>query len=196
MFNLLLWILIFIPAFILGEVCRLLSPIVCLFVYTEPRYDRVKRLGKVYALLPRTNLIPLLSGFNTHDNNTDEWWYGCYNEINLFKFIREWTQADYERSVLIRYYCRVMWLWRNSAYGFNYAWFSREKSPLKYVREYGSEASGFWLLLQVYESSFQLEAHIPLGFRYFNSINIGWKEHTGQDKLLYAGRILGLRHTN
>ena len=191
--NIIIWLILFIPIFLLGQVCRLLAPLIVMFVYTEYRYDRVKRLGKIYALLPRTNLFDFLSGFNTHDNNTDEWWYGCYN-VNHFSFAQRWTQADYDSSRLIRYYCRLMWLWRNSAYGFNYAWFSKPKSELKYMHEHGAEYQGFWYLLKVYEKSFQFEAQIPLPFGKYNSINIGWKAHTGKERLLYAGRILGLRN--
>lgn len=190
-----LWLLLLIPSTLLGIVCRFISPFACFFIYRSMREDKVKRLGKIRVTLPRDNLIPLLSGFNTHDNNTDEWWYGVYNVLFPIKRVREWTQADYDGSAFIRWFCRVMWLQRNSAYGFTYAWFSKPKSELTSSYTFGDENSGgFWVSFNNFQKSFQFEAHLPFGFGYFNSVNIGWKENTGQDRLLYAGRVLGIRH--
>lgn len=162
------------------------------FVVRTMKTDTVKRLGKITATIPRDNLIPLFWGFNTHDNNTDEWWYGVYN-TSSFWFAKNWTQEQYDASKYIRWFCRVMWLWRNSAYGFNYAWFSKPKEEVIKQYVYGKEDIGLWYDFRTYKNSFQLEAHIPLGFGYYNSINIGWKEHKGKDRKLFAGRILGIR---
>lgn len=185
------WLLIWVPSIGLAFLCRIVSPFLCMFVTREMRTDTVKRLGKITATLPRDNLIPLLWGFNTHDNNTDEWWYGCYNEDSIFPPVRKWTQEDYDNSAFIRWFCRVMWLQRNSAYGFNYAWFSKPKTALLNKVELGSEDNTWWLLLERFEGSFQLQVHVPVGFGRYNSINIGWKEHSGKPLLFYAGRVIG-----
>lgn len=190
--NLLLWIVLFVPAFLLAFLCRIISPFLCPFIVREFRLDTVKRLGKKKVTLPRDNLTPLFWGFNTHDNNTDEWWYGVYN-VDSFWFCRNWTQEDYDASAIKRWFCRVMWLQRNSAYGFNYAWFSRPLEPCQWVRSYGIESKGFWISLALYAHSFQFECHIPYWPGRYNSINIGWKAHKGHDKKIYAGRILGLK---
>lgn len=190
--NLTIWLIYFIPAIVIELLCYILAPLVACFVRTEPRHDVVKRHNKQFVTLPRDYLIKPLYWFQTHDNAVDEWWYGVYNKDHWFAFARNWTQADYDRSRFIRYYCRVMWLWRNCAYGFHYALFSRQKEVLGQVYTAGVEGNGFWCQLNVYPKSFQLQCHVPLGARYL-SINIGWKAHKTTQRLLYANRIIGFR---
>ncbi|MDP2153791.1 MAG: hypothetical protein Q8J66_09060 [Methylotenera sp.] len=189
--NVLIWLLYFIPALAIELVCYLLAPIVACFVTSRLRTDYVKRIGKQYTM-PRDYLITPLYWFQTHDNAVDEWWFGMYNVDHWFKFAREWTNRDHQRSPLIRYYCRVMWLWRNCAYGFHYALFSRPKELFGNVFTRGIEGDGFWYELKLYKYSFQFECHVPLGARYL-SINIGWKAHKTTERLLYANRIIGFR---
>jgi hypothetical protein len=190
--NFLWWVLYFVPALIVEIVCYLTAPIVALFVRTEMRWDVVKRLDKQAVNMPRDYLVPLFYLWQTHDNAVDEWWYGMYNTNHWFKFAQNWTQADYDKSRFIRYYCRVMWLWRNCAYGWHYYLFSRPKETAIIAYEYGSEKKGFWYLLRLYKESFQFECHIPLSGRYY-SINVGWKPHKQTSKLLYANRVIGFR---
>jgi hypothetical protein len=186
------WILIFLPALAIELWCYLTSPIAALFIRTEPRFDRVKRLGNKSVTLPRDYLIKPLYWYQTHDNAVDEWWYGLFNEDSYFKTLREATQEDYDISMLLRYVCRVHWLWLNCAYGFHYNLFSQPIEPLIRKYEHGVEEQGFWYQLQLFKSSFQLEAQIPLGNRYY-SINIGWKAHKNIPNKLYANRIIGFR---
>lgn len=190
--NLIIWLLYFIPAIAIELLCYILAPVVACFVRTEPRHDVVKRLNKQMVTMPRDYLIKPLMWFQTHDNAVDEWWYGMYNVNHWFKFARNWMQADYDQSRFIRYYCRVMWLWRNCAYGFHYALFSRTKELPLNVYEYGIEDAGLWFKLQIFKSSFQFELQLPLGKRYL-SINIGWKAHKFTERLLYANRIISFR---
>lgn len=192
--NLLLWLVYFIPAIAIELVCYLLAPIVALFVTYGYRTDVVKRLNKQEVSLLREYIVNPLYWFQTHDNAVDEWWYGVYNADHWFAFARNWTQADYDNSAFIRYYCRVMWLWRNCAYGFHYALFSRPKEGVAKWYHNGNENRGFWYQLKLFKLSFQLETHIPLGFadRYL-SINVGWKAHKATEKLLYANRLIGFR---
>lgn len=188
--NVLRWILYFIPALVVEVFCYLTNPIAALFTYRERRFDTVKRLGSIKATLPRDYLW--LSLWQTHDNAADEWWYGVYNEAHWFRFAQNWTQGDYDNSWWIRYYCRLMWLYRNNAYGWLYAIFSRPKETALNTRVYGTEYQGFWLQLKTYPSSFQFEFQVPLGARYL-SVNIGWKAHKSTERLLYANRIIGFR---
>lgn len=190
--NVLLWFLYFIPALAIELMCYVLAPFVAFFVRSEPRSDVVKRKGGASVTMMRDYLIAPLYWFQTHDNAVDEWWYGVYNEDHWFKFAREWSQADYDRSAFIRYYCRVMWLWRNCAYGWHYALFSRPKESASTIYSKGIEDAGFWYELKLFKSSFQLECQVPLGARYL-SINIGWKAHKKTERLLYANRIIGFR---
>lgn len=159
--NIGLWLLYFIPAILIELACYVLAPIVACFVTSEYRYDRVKRLNNINRNMPRDYLIKPLYWFQTHDNAVDEWWYGVYNTDHWFAFARNWTQADYDCSRLIRWYCRLMWLWRNCAYGFHYALFSRPKETVGKGWLLGNEDAGYWHLLQVFKSSFQLEMHVP-----------------------------------
>jgi hypothetical protein len=190
--NIIIWLLFFIPALFIELACYILAPIVALFVTRSPRLDVVKRLGKRKVLLERDNLIRPFILFQTHDNAVDEWWYGVYNVDHWFKFAKNWQQENYDESSFIRYYCRLMWLWRNCAYGWLYLLFSRPKEASGKITEKGNENYGFWYKLQRFKKSFQLEAHIPLGKRYL-SINIGWKAHKETERLLYANRIIGFR---
>lgn len=155
------WILYFIPALAIELYCYLAAPFVAIFIVRAYAVDEVKRLGRNRVWLPRDNLVPWLVWHQTHDNNCDEWWYGRYNDDHWFSFARNWTQADYDGSRLVRYYCRVMWLWRNCAYGFHYALFSQPLEEGGKVYSKGDEGAGYWHQLAVYPSSFKLEAHVP-----------------------------------
>jgi hypothetical protein len=190
--NTIRWTLYFIPALVVELICYATTPLVALFVRREPRLDVVKRLNKQSVLLDRDYLTTPFYLWQTHDNAVDEWWYGMYNTDHWFKFAQNWTQRDYDNSAFVRYYCRVMWLWRNCAYGWHYSLFSRPKETEAKMYERGNEDAGFWYKLSVFKSSFQLECHIPLGPRYL-SVNIGWKPHKTTDRLLYANRIIGFR---
>lgn len=192
MINFAIWLLYFIPAILVELVCYVSAPIVALFIRTELRYDVVKRLNKQLVTMPRDYLIKPLMYFQTHDNSADEWWYGMYNVDHWFKFARDWTQSDYDTKSWVRYYCRVMWLWRNCAYGFHYALFSQPKEVANFTFERGIEDVSFWCKLQLFKHSFQFELQAPLGKRYF-SMNIGWKAHKATERLLYANRIISFR---
>ena len=151
--------------FSIGVIGRILSPIAVIFIVRDSRLDYVKRFQKRTLLLERDKLVWWLTWFDTDDNATDEWWYGVYGK-------QAWTQADYDDSILMRWYCRMMWLQRNSAYTFNRKFFGMAKdSPL----------------------AWQYKAKLPLLFGYYNDVNIGWKSHNGIEKLMFAGRILGIR---
>jgi hypothetical protein len=191
--NLIIWLLYFIPALVVEIFCYLTNPIVALFVIRELRTDRVKRepWNNGTFTFEREYLIKPLRYFMTHDNALDEWWYGAFNLKSHFKFLREATQHDYDNSRWIRYCCRVMWMYRNNAYGFMYNWFSRPLEPILYSKEYHVEDSGqLWWKLEVYKSSFKLEAQIPIWkTNRYMTINMGWKIHKGFPRVMYANRV-------
>lgn len=160
------WVLLWPILFAIGIFGRLAAPVVCLFIFRKPRTDVVKRAGKQILTLQRDSLVWWLTWFDTDDNATDEYWYGMYDNTPNF------TQDYYDGHPIYRWYCRVRWLNRNSMYTFNRKFFGIAKnSPL----------------------AWQYKADIPLWFGYYNSVNIGFKSHKGFDKLMYAGRILGLK---
>ena len=193
MINFLIWVIYFIPALAVEIMCYLLNPIVALFTTSEPRLDRVKRApwnNKTYTL-ERDYLLKPFRWFQTHDNAVDEWWYGAFNTESFFKFLREATQEDYDNSWWIRYCCRLMWMYRNNAYGFLYNLFSRPFEERVDFKEYGIEDSGkLWYLLQIYPSSWKLEIQIPIWkLNRYMSVNCGWKAHKGFPRVMYANRI-------
>ena len=50
----------------------------------------------------------------THDTDLAAWWRGSYGRDGWLK--TRFTQADYDRSRLVRWAARVMWIYRNPAY--------------------------------------------------------------------------------
>jgi len=164
----LIWAILWPFIFLIGIFARLISPFACMFVTRAPYYTTVKRMGKVYALLERDRLVWWLTWLDTDDNATDEYFYGMYGATAT------WTQEQYDGSRVRRWLCRVLWLQRNSAYTFN--------------RKVFGISPNSWL-------AWQYKAVKPIKFLWWtkNDINIGWKSHKGIDKLLYAGRIVGLR---
>lgn len=186
------WLLFFIPALAIELVCYILAPIVALFCVKRECTDTVKRKNRAIVTMLREYLPKPIYWFQTHDNAVDEWWYGVYNTDHWFSFARNWSQQHYDQSWFVRYYCRVMWLWRNCAYGFHYNLFGIPKETWFKLRTKGVEGKGFWYELRVFKKYFQFEMQIPLGSRYF-SMNIGWKPHKNIPNVLYANRIIGFR---
>lgn len=163
------WALLWPLLFVVGWIFRIFAPVACMFIVRAPRTDTVKRLNKQILTLQRDSLVQRLTWLDTHDNATDEYWYGMY-PLSL-----KFTQQQYDNSALLRWFFRVCWLWRNSAYTFNRKFFGIAKnSPL----------------------AWQYKAQKPMFFGWHNDINIGWKSHKGFDGLMFAGRILGLRKNN
>lgn len=158
--------MLFPVLFAISLIARVLSPIACMFIVTEPRLDVVKRLGKKKVILMRDSLVRWLTWFDTDDNATDEYWYG------LYPLTKNFTQEQYDNSAILRWFMRVLWLQRNSAYTFNRKFFGISK-----------DSKWAW----------QYKAQHPLAFGYYNDINIGYKSHKGFDRLMFAGRVIGIR---
>lgn len=164
----LIWAILWLPIFIIGLAFSFFSPIVAMFVVREPYLTTVKRLGRKSTLLNRDRLVWWLTWFDTFDNATDEYWYGVYDKQSTK------TQEDYDNSKVFRWYCRMRWLLRNSAYTFNLKFFSLAKDS---------------------RLAWQYKARKPINlFGYtINDIDIGWKSHDGFARLSYAGRFFGPR---
>lgn len=62
----------------------------------------------------RDHIHPYWRWITTHDAPVDEWWHGGYGRAGWIK--RRFNSADYRRSAVLRWACRVMWIWRNPAY--------------------------------------------------------------------------------
>lgn len=190
------WVLLFVPAIIVELICYVLNPFVAILTRKELRTDKSKRLGGVVTI-ERDYLVRPLMYFQSHDNAVDEWWYDLYNEDSFFKSLREATQEQYDNSWWLRYVCRVMWLYRNNAYGFLFYWFSTPVEALESEKIVGTEDNGnFWMHYQAFKRSFKLEAQLPILFtKRYLSVNIGWKEHRSAPlpQKMYANRFIGVR---
>lgn len=183
-----LWRLPFV--WLIKIIATIFAPLIGLCITHQERTDRVKRLGNKQVTMQRTYLIKPLYWFQTHDNAVDEWWWGCFNESSVLAYFREATQDKYEASAFFRYACRVMWLWRNCAYGFSYNVFSKPLDETLSEVERGIKG-GKWSRYTKRKSSWQFKADYPV-FGWFNlSVNIGWKEHKGFPKAMYADRPVG-----
>ena len=111
--SVIVWILKALALIALTLLAFPLAPIfACFIVYAEE-----SSITGFPSLLPgrhRAFLIPLLRIWQSPDAPVDEFWYGDY---------QGWpktgkTQGDYDKSIWLRWLCRVTWLWRNAAYGF------------------------------------------------------------------------------
>ena len=187
--------LLYLPFSLAIEIVGMvLTPLIALFIYREPREDRVKRLDNQTVTIDHDYLIKPLAWFQTVDNAVDEYWYGMFNASSLLPYLRNATQEQYDQSAFLRYFCRCMWMWRNAVSGFNYYPFGVMDEPASSVTEKGTKNSGqFWYRLTKRPSSFQLQAQIPIISRLSNDIKMGWKAYKGMPRLTYSGRFIGLR---
>lgn len=188
------WLVYFPLELGVKALAMLLTPLVAIFVTKEWRTDRVKRRGNVQVTMQREYLISWLRYFQTHDNAVDEYWWGLFSESSYLPLVRLATQEQYDASAFLRYLCRVLWMWRNPAYGFSYHWFGRALDAVVTVEEVGDKAQGLWVRRTKRGSSFQYQAHRPVG-KFYLDINIGWKEHDGFPRVMYAGRVISIRRT-
>ena len=134
-------------AYLVTLLCWLTNPISCIWT--------VRTNG-------RDDLIPLFRLWQTYDNHVDEYWYGKYG--NSFA---DW---DYNNSAVKRYFYRVMWLSRNTGYGWSYLLFSIPHG-----------------------TGFQWKGQTKPFLGFYNDYNIGYKSHAGFDRDDIACRLIGLR---
>ena len=183
-----LWRLPFV--WLIKIIATIFAPLIGLCITHQERTDRVKRLGNKQVTMQRAYLIKPLYWFQTHDNAVDEYWWGCFNESSVLSYLRNATQEQYESSAFFRYACRVMWLWRNCAYGFSYNVFSKPLDEVISEVEQGVKG-GKWSCFTQRKSSWQFKATYPIRDWFKITVNIGWKEHKGFPKLMFADRPIG-----
>lgn len=98
---------------IIDPLVMVLAPIICLFVTLEEE-SSITNFPSLYPGKPREFLIKPLMWCQTTDAPLDEMWYGDYPSWFKVKF----TQQYYDQHWWLRYVMRVLWIWRNPAYGF------------------------------------------------------------------------------
>lgn len=190
------WLMLFVEI----PLTLLVVPVASLFPRYEVRTDTMKRLARErgepeYTQYTRMReyLPRWANWFQTHDNAADEYYWAAYED-----FINDKFGHMYDRSWLLRYYNRVMWHFRNKAYGFSYYVLGAPKGDTDpTVFEVGTEDSGeLWVRIELYPTWFKYEAQIPSGNGRYRSVNIGWKAHRsapalpdGSYNVLYANRL-------
>ena len=191
------WLMFYPLSILVSIFFRLLAPIVAIPVVRVSRVDTIKRFDKQKLAWPRDYLLPCFKWFATHDNAADEWWYGMYNTNFWLKPVREWTQSDYDTSWLIRYFCRVAWLWRNTGYGFSHYVLginaSEDNATILSHQWFGLTQKRWYSKNRGICLAWQVKGFIWLTKTYYIDINIGWKSHRNFKRLMYAGRIFALR---
>lgn len=198
----LFWPMLFVEL----PIALIVVPIASLFPRYELRSDTMKRLARElgepeYTQYTRMReyLPTWANWFQTHDNAADEYFWGGYKD-----FINDRFAKYYDKSKLLRYYNRVRWHYRNSAYGFSYTVMGAPKGEGEPdVWEHGVEDSGsLWVQIKTAKNGkwFHYEAQIPSGDGKYRSVNIGWKTHRsappledGTYNVLYANRLAWFR---
>lgn len=111
-----LWIIKVFCLLIADIVVTIFAPFICLFVRMEEE-SKITNFPSQFPGNPREFLIKQLMWCQTTDAPLDEMWYGDYPS----KFKQRYDQAYYDTHWWLRYVMRVMWIWRNPAYGFGTA---------------------------------------------------------------------------
>ena len=116
-------------------------------------------------------LIKPFRYWQSFDHPLDHYFWAGYSKYSILPFIRNCTRETYLSNWFIRYLYRVLWIERNTAMGFTQNWFGRDPD----------------------QPNFQVKKQVPIGFGYVNDQNYGWKSHRGFTRLMYAGRVIGIR---
>jgi len=120
MFRFILAILLWLPKvpflFLMDALTYIFAPVLALFV-TKAEEHETTGFPSMFPGKPREFLIKPLRWFQTFDAPLDEFWYGDYP--NLLK--TKYNQEYYDTHWWLRYVMRILWLWRNPAYGFGHA---------------------------------------------------------------------------
>lgn len=191
------WILFFILGISSTILTWIVAPIVALFYYREPRTDVVKRYDYAKKTFDREYIVKWLNWFSTHDNASDEYFWGAYEGDWLDKVLfgnpaGQWTIVEYNNSWLMRYWARVRWLWRNPAYKFCHDVLGFQRDELC------TEVTKKWFVfdVKIWTNSDGKKAFLVvggLGFKPLNNLRFGWKANKTFTKLMFADRIISFR---
>lgn len=132
-----------------------------------------------------------LRWMQTHDNSIDALWKQPHH-MERYTTLRgvhpEWCR----QSPLLRWYCRMLWLIRNPAYGLaNIFGHETGGNPGKVIAERGQWDGGAtnWKIT-VWPGAWQVKAQIFYpGTRYFLRVYIGWKSVSGLPRMMFASHI-------
>ena len=144
-----------------------------------------------YLSLGETTLPKWLRWMQTHDNQLDALWQQP-NHMARYSILHgvhpEWCR----QSPLLLWYCRMLWLIRNPAYGLaNTLGYESGGNPGEVVAERGVWDSGEtnWKIT-VWQGAWQIKAQIFYPkTKYFLRVYIGWKGVSGLSRFMLATHI-------
>ena len=169
------WICFAVPALLLKSVAVLLSPLLALCVVTRDSHPYCSAKG------PREYLWGWLHLFSTHDDGVDALWFkGLYDDRAPKNLPRKARNG----SKLAQYCLRVLWIIRNSSYGFAHYTFGFNRVgayTTKILAQRGKwdTDSTNWLVrvdtnLEG-KQAFQVRAQLYFTASRYVRINLGWK---------------------
>lgn len=180
------WPLLALAELMLSAVAVLLSPLLALLYVTRDSHPWCSVPG------PRQYLRGWLQLFATHDDGIDALWFkGLYDD----RAPPGWPARARAGSWWAQYVLRVLWLVRNSAYGFAhyYLGFDRaEPYTTRILAQRGAwdTSSTNWLIRvdtnAVGKRAFQVRAQLFYGGGRYVRINLGWKLAWAQDRVQIA----------
>jgi len=102
---------------VLTLIAYIINPIIALFI-VKSEESETTGFPSLYPGMPREFLIKPLRIWQSEDAPVDEYYWANYEmDGALQRYLRKY----YETSAFVRYIYRVMWLYRNPAYGFGNA---------------------------------------------------------------------------
>ena len=116
LWSIIYWFIKVVGLLFIDIFTMIFAPVICLFVTMAEESD-VTGFPSMFPGKPREFLIKPLIWFQSTDAPLDEFWYGDYPSSLKTKY----DQAYYDSHWWLRYVMRVIWLWRNPAYGFGTA---------------------------------------------------------------------------
>lgn len=166
---------LFVLELVISILAVLLSPVLALLARTADSNPYCSAPG------PREYLPGWLQLFSTHDDGIDALWFkGLYDD----RAPVGWPEKARAGSWWARYYLRVLWIVRNSAYGFAHYTLGFERVgaySTKILAQRGAwdTATTNWLIRvdtnAEGKKAFQVQAQLYFtGTRYLR-LNLGWK---------------------
>ena len=102
---------------VLTLIAYIINPIIALFI-TKAEESETTGFPSLYPGMPREFLIKPLRIWQSEDAPVDEYYWANYEMDGV---VQRYLRKYYETSAFVRYIYRVMWLYRNPAYGFGNA---------------------------------------------------------------------------
>lgn len=183
------WFCFAVPALLLKSVAVLLSPLLALCVVTRDSHPYCSASG------PREYLWGWLHLFSTHDDGVDALWYQGHYDTRAPV---GWPEKARDGSWFARYYLRVLWIVRNSAYGFAHYLLGFERVGMYNTlilaqRGVWDTATTNWLYRidtnKQGRTAFQIRAQLYFTRTRYVRVNLGWKLDWVADRVQLATHI-------